>query len=136
MINVVDILKDMPYGTQLYSVIDGECYFNHVDKKNGLIHLDVYTEDCIVSRILDKYGRLSRNEGCVVFPSKEIQDWSSYQHKEEHDKVISIDLVNNMLDVLTRHKGDYLNGADIASEIKELNLPNEVYVNVLNLLTK
>lgn len=135
MINVADILKDMPYGTQLYSVIDGECYFNHVDK-NGQIHLDVYTEDCIVSRILDKYGRLSSNEGCVVFPLKEIQDWSSYQHKEEHDKVISIDLVNNMLAVLTRHKEGYLTGADIVSEIKELNLPNEVYVNVLNLLTK
>lgn len=98
MINVADILNDTPYRTLLYSTIDGDCYFNHVDNKTGLIYLDVYTEDCVICRILDKYGRLSSDSGCIVFPSKEIQDWTSYQHKENTQE--RIEELENELDVL------------------------------------
>ena len=38
MINVADILNDTPYRTLLYSTIDGDCYFNHVDNKTGLMY--------------------------------------------------------------------------------------------------
>ena len=63
-----------------------------------IIYLDVYTEDCVICRILDKYGRLSSDSGCIVFPSKEIQDWTSYQHKENTQE--RIEELENELDVL------------------------------------
>ena len=76
-LNLVEILKDCPEGTKLYSPIFGEV---KLDK------IDIHSEPPI--RVLCKYGKdgfskdgriCSAYDGeCMLFPSKEQRDWSKF----------------------------------------------------------
>lgn len=84
-LNLIEILKDCPKGTKLYSTIFGEVELNYV--VNGGEYpikvllkgdTDSFTED---GRILSEY------EGeCVLFPSKEQRDWSKFKVKKPEFK--------------------------------------------------
>ena len=78
-INIAEILKDKPNGIRLYSPIFGECAFSFVredtneifvKKHNGLI-------DYFNSKGL--YNILGE---CLLFPSKEMRDWSKFLWKK------------------------------------------------------
>ena len=77
--NIAEILKDKPKGIRLYSPIFGECAFSFVredtneifvKKHNGLI-------DYFNSKGL--YNILGE---CLLFPSKEMRDWSKFLWKK------------------------------------------------------
>ena len=77
-LNLVEILKDCPKGTKLYSPIFGEV---ELDK------IDIHSDPPI--RVLCKYGKdgfskdgricPAYNCECVLFPSKEQRDWSKFK---------------------------------------------------------
>ena len=77
-LNLVEILKDCPKGTKLYSPIFGEV---ELDK------IDIHSDPPI--RVLCKYGKdgfskdgricPAYNGECVLFPSKEQRDWSKFK---------------------------------------------------------
>ena len=77
-LNLVEILKDFPKGTKLYSPIFGEVELDTID-----IHSDPPI------RVLCKYGKdgfskdgricPAYNGECVLFPSKEQRDWSKFK---------------------------------------------------------
>ena len=77
-LNLVEILKDCPKGTKLYSPIFGEV---ELDK------IDIHSDSPI--RVLCKYGKdgfskdgricPAYNGECVLFPSKEQRDWSKFK---------------------------------------------------------
>ena len=77
-LNLVEILKDCPKGTKLYSPIFGEV---ELDK------IDIHSDPPI--RVLCKYGKdgfskdgricPAYNSECVLFPSKEQRDWSKFK---------------------------------------------------------
>ena len=80
-LNLVEILKDCPKGTKLYSTVFGEVEFDRIN--NSLSHpigilckggVDSFTED----------GRLfvEFDGECVLFPSKEQRDWSKFKPKQ------------------------------------------------------
>lgn len=78
-LDLVEILKDCPVGTKLYSTIHGEVVFtcvrdHNVDYPIGVSYIDDetgYTRD----------GRFDkRYDGeCVLFPSKDQRDWSKFK---------------------------------------------------------
>ena len=78
-LNLVEILKDCPKGTKLYSTIFGEVKFDHIN---------THTNYPIVIRLKDRKGYESlTSEGkmfseyggeCILFPSKEQRDWSKF----------------------------------------------------------
>ena len=81
-LNIADILRDCPSGTELYSLVSGEVILHEVVK-----HSDV---DVIVCKhkgfsdeaIKDHYlanGAINRVGECVLFPSKEIRDWKKFE---------------------------------------------------------
>ena len=80
-LNLVEILKDCPVGTKLYSPIFGDVEFDKID-----IHSDHPI------RVLCKYGDDSfakdgrmffQYDGeCTLFPSKEQRDWSKFKPKK------------------------------------------------------
>lgn len=82
-INITTILKDKPKGTKLYSTVHGECTFetitdeffkiNFCTSKFGLTQ----TGECV----LIKFGNMFDGGECVVFPSKEMRDWSKFAWK-------------------------------------------------------
>lgn len=83
-INITTILKDKPKGTKLYSTVHGECTFetitdeifkiNFCTSKFGLTQ----TGECV----LIKFGNMFDGGECVVFPSKEMRDWSKFAWKK------------------------------------------------------
>ena len=80
-LNLVEILKDCPEGTKLYSPVFGDVELDNID-----IHSDHPI------RVLCKYGDESfSKEGrlffnydgeCMLFPSKEQRDWSKFKVKK------------------------------------------------------
>ena len=91
-INITTILKDKPKGTKLYSTVHGKCSFeaitdeifkiNFCTSKFGLTQ----TGECV----LIKFGNMFDGGECVVFPSKEMRDWSKFAWKKG-DVLISME---------------------------------------------
>lgn len=88
-LNLLEILKDCPQGTKLYSTVFGEVKFDRID--NILSHPIVVR----IGRIEDDHtetfsadGRLYsyHNGECVLFPSKEERNWSKFNTKQPQTK--------------------------------------------------
>lgn len=80
-INVAEILKDKPQGTKLYSILsDGECFLNEAFEDS--IYIDIDNRKRFWR--LSAYGSThSFPNGCVLlFPSKEMRDWSKFSWKK------------------------------------------------------
>lgn len=80
-INVAEILKDKPQGTKLYSILsDGECFLNEAFEDS--IYIDIDNRKRFLR--LSAYGSThSFPNGCVLlFPSKEMRDWSKFSWKK------------------------------------------------------
>lgn len=84
VINIVEILKDKPQGTKLYSSACGKCKLEEVDDKS--FKISFYSSKFGFMNggegYLDKNGKLYDDGECVVFPSKEMRDWSKFQWKK------------------------------------------------------
>nr|DAL16446.1 MAG TPA_asm: hypothetical protein [Caudoviricetes sp.] len=82
-INIAEILKDKPQGTKLYSSACGKCKLEEVDDKS--FKISFYNSKFGFMNggegYLDKNGKLYDDGECVVFPSKEMRDWSKFAWK-------------------------------------------------------
>lgn len=92
-LNIAEILKDKPKGIKLYSPIFGDCEFKTIYKstyKGGTDSIEVkvnYSEVCF-----DEVGKYEFNgilphdnynsRECLLFPSKEMRDWSKFAWKK------------------------------------------------------
>lgn len=84
-LNLLEILKDCPYGKKLYSTVFGEVKFDRIDTilshpivvRIGRIE-DDHTETFSADGRLYSY----HNGECVLFPSKEERDWSKFNPKQ------------------------------------------------------
>jgi len=83
-INIADILKDKPKGTKLYSSACGKCKLEEADDKS--FKISFYNSKFGFMNggegHLDKNGKLYDDGECVVFPSKEMRDWSKFAWKK------------------------------------------------------
>lgn len=83
-INIVEILKDKPQGTKLYSSACGKCKLEEVDDKS--FKISFYNSKFGFMNggegYLDKNGKLYDDGECVVFPSKEMRDWTKFSWKK------------------------------------------------------
>lgn len=80
-LNIVEILKDYPKGTKLYSTIFGEVKLYKFDKHNNKIWVE--DKKCGLSSITPD-GKFSEEfDGeCTIFPSKDQRDWSKFKIKK------------------------------------------------------
>ena len=83
--NIAEILKDKPEGTELYSPAYGEVIFNGI--KNDAIYI---TDKRQIIRSLNNDGKLFNNGECMLFPSKCIRDWKKFAW-EKGDVLMYID---------------------------------------------
>lgn len=83
-INIAEILKDKPQGTKLYSSACGKCKLEEADDKS--FKISFYNSKFGFMNggegYLDKNGKLYDDGECVVFPSKEMRDWSKFAWKK------------------------------------------------------
>ena len=102
-LNLVEILKDCPKGTKLYSSVFGEVEFDHIN---------THTNYPIVIRLKDRRGYESiTSEGkmfaeydgeCVLFPSREERDWSKFKPKKDRFDPKTLNAFDKVLVRLTK----------------------------------
>lgn len=79
-IDIYKILKGMPDGTPLYTPMYGNVEFTSVeaDKEKSRA---IWTENENGSYSFDKHGKLMKGGEALLFPSKEMRDWSKFFKK-------------------------------------------------------
>lgn len=76
MINIAEILKNCPEGTELYSPIFGECTLKQVFKSN--IYVLVKCNNDVA--LFNKYGQYDNYmEECLLFPFKDNRNWNTFK---------------------------------------------------------
>ena len=107
-LNLVDILKDAPRGTKLWSPLCGECSLNGVDMSSDVpicveVKGDENNEDCILRFAANgKYFSRVISAECILFPSKNNRDWAYFKapwkHKyfEPFQKVLIPGIIGNV----------------------------------------
>lgn len=75
--NILNILKDKPKGTKLYSPICGECKLLNTNFTN-----DIRINKNDFYYIFDKEGRYNADGECLLFPSNEMRNWNKYLWKK------------------------------------------------------
>lgn len=112
-INIAKILKDKPQGTKLYSSACGKCELKEADDKS--FKVSFYSSKFGFMKggegIFDKNGNLYDDGECIVFPSKEMRNWSKFAWKKG-DVLVSEDNVHIIFekfedDTYTRFKGKH-----------------------------
>ena len=77
-INLVEILKDCPKGTKLYSIIYGEVEFNRIEE-GCTFSIIFVTKEGNESTVTSDGKHYNCYDGdCTLFPSKEQRDWSKF----------------------------------------------------------
>jgi hypothetical protein len=79
-IDIYEILKGMPDGTQLYTPICGNVEFTSVEadkEKSRAIWVENKNGACS----FDKHGKWMKGGEALLFPSKEMRDWSKFFKK-------------------------------------------------------
>lgn len=80
-LNLVEILKDCPKGTKLYSTVYGEVEFEEIG--NGGFPVKYVKSDDSLGSTTAQGLLLSGFDGeCTLFPSKEQRDWSKFKPKK------------------------------------------------------
>lgn len=113
-INIVEILKDKPQGTKLYSSACGKCKLEEVNDKSFKISFYNSKFGFMTGGdgYFDKKGKLYDDGECVVFPSKEMRDWSKFAWKKG-DILVSDDSTTKVIfngwkdDTYTLFRGAY-----------------------------
>lgn len=83
-LNLVEILKDCPKGTKLYSTVHGEVeYMGINDKSVSLYRIKFKTKDGDIYGVTQDGRYLHYFNGeSTLFPSKELRDWSKFKPKK------------------------------------------------------
>lgn len=93
-INLVEILKDAPKGTKLYSPICGECEFVGIGDYPSHIKCETLEDNCLWKFRSDGTFDIYKDAECLLFPSKDNRDWSTFKapwkrkHFEPFQKVL------------------------------------------------
>lgn len=85
-LNLVEILKDAPKGTKLWSPLCGECELVAVEENYTYPILCKASDgkEINFTKLGKYYSILFKNGECVLFPSKENRDWSTFKVFEGH----------------------------------------------------
>ena len=85
-LNLVEILKDCPKGTKLYSTILGEVKLYKV-KDNNTYPIGIEDKEGAQSWLTSNGKYMESFDGeCTLFPSREQRDWSKFKVKSKKSK--------------------------------------------------
>lgn len=88
--NIAEILKYCPKGTELYSTIWGEVELNEVTNF-GTIEIKAIDQIICASFALDYEGRYSHRGECILFPSKDQRDWNNFRLPVKRGDIMMFD---------------------------------------------
>ena len=83
-LNIAEILRDKPQGTKLYSSACGKCELKEADDKSFKISFYSSRFGFMTGGegTFGKNGNLYDDGECIIFPSKEMRDWSKFAWKK------------------------------------------------------
>lgn len=81
-LNLVEILKDCPKGTKLYSTVFGEVKFMGIVENAPYPIIVKVNDENFESFTADGKILLRLDGECTLFPSKEQRDWSKFKLKQ------------------------------------------------------
>lgn len=97
-LNLIEILKNVPIGTKLYSPVCGECELFNVNVTYKSFPIVCVGIDDGLEWHFKANGAFTNNTGveCLLFPSMENRDWSTFKvpKKHKHFKPFQKVLVN------------------------------------------
>ena len=79
-IDIYEILKGMPDGTPLYTPLCGNVEFTSVTADKEITE-SIWTENRNGEYSFNKNGRWMKGGEVLIFPSKEMRDWSKFFKK-------------------------------------------------------
>ena len=129
-INIAEILKNKPRGTKLYSSACGKCELKEADDKSFKVSFYSSKSGFMTGGegIFDKNGNLYDDGECIVFPSKEMRDWSKFAWKRGDVLISDCGFVcifkEWASDDYTRFNGCYFDGMPNAKTAKYSKLDN------------
>lgn len=91
-INIAAILESKPQGTKLYSLTYGDCSYQGY---TGDFGIECQSQNGVQFN-LDEYGKYCIEGECILFPSKEMRDWSKFAWKKG-DILVSNDGKTNVI---------------------------------------
>ena len=81
-LNLVELLKDCPKGTKLYSTVFGEVEYVGIAKESGY-PITFRTSKNTANGVTSEGTHFDCYDGeCTLFPSKEQRDWSKFKVKK------------------------------------------------------
>ena len=100
-LNLIEILKDCPKGTKLYSPLFGEVEFQNVT--DGIIFpITVSKDGDTYNFTLEGRIFIKREGKCLLFPSKYEQDWSKFKPKKPKFDPNTLQVFDKVLVRLTK----------------------------------
>ena len=76
-INIAEILENKSQGTKLYSLTYGDCFYQEY---TGDFGIECQSQNGVQFNI-DEYGKYCIDGECIIFPSKDMRDWSKFAWK-------------------------------------------------------
>lgn len=89
-LNLVEILENVPRGTKLWSPICGDCELDNINSNVSYYPIECISKNIegnsrtIVFTADGKSSYFFANGECVLFPSKENKDWSTFKISKKH----------------------------------------------------
>ena len=76
-INIAQILENKSQGTKLYSLTYGDCFYQEY---TGDFGIECQSQNGVQFN-LDEYGKYCIDGECIIFPSKDMREWSKFAWK-------------------------------------------------------
>jgi hypothetical protein len=76
-INIAEILENKSQGTKLYSLTYGDCFYQEY---TGDFGIECQSQNGVQFN-LDEYGKYCIDGECIIFPSKDMREWSKFAWK-------------------------------------------------------
>ena len=81
-LNLIEILKDCPKGTKLYSTVYGDVEFDCIKKREDFPIKFVKSDGDRGSVTAQGLALACYDGECIIFPSREQRDWSKFKVKK------------------------------------------------------
>ena len=123
-LNLVEILKDCPIGTEFYHSIYNKVYFVCIDLDDSdyPIRFSLHN-DCLPNISITKNGKhIKHFDGdCILFPSKDQRDWSKFTAPWYKKDRFDPKTLKEFDKVLVKDDGDWIWRVDIISVPADYN---------------
>lgn len=106
-LNLVEILKDCPKGTKLYSTVYGEVEFEEIDNEGFPVKY-LKDDDSLGSATAQGLLLPCYDGECTLFPSKEQRDWSKFTAPWLKKKRFDPKTLKPFDKVLAKHGAEYV----------------------------